>query len=109
MLQFDEFKLKIAALEPGLKDLGQALKLDDTRTQLKELEAQTAADGFWDDLKNSQKVLQRTKQLQQKCESYDRLFSRWSDLVTLCEMAVEESDESLTRVYCLKFPRSIRR
>ena len=95
MLQFDEFKLKIAALEPGLKDLGQALKLDDTRTELVELEVQTAADGFWDDLKNSQKVLQRTKQLQQKCESYDRLFSRWEDLATLCEMAMEEKDESL--------------
>ncbi|MCL2842585.1 MAG: peptide chain release factor 2 [Oscillospiraceae bacterium] len=95
MLQFDEFKLKIAALEPGLKDLGQALKLDDTRAELAGLEAQTAADGFWDDLKNSQKVLQRTKQLQQKCESYDRLFSRWEDLATLCEMAMEEKDESL--------------
>ena len=95
MLQFDEFKLKIAGLEPGLIDLGQALKLNDNRAELKELEAQTAADGFWDDLKNSQSVLQRTKQLRQKCERYDRLFSRWEDLATLCEMAMEEKDESL--------------
>jgi len=95
MLQFDEFKLKIAALEPGLVDLGQALKLTDTRTELAALEAETTAGGFWDDLKNSQKVLQRAKQLKQKCETYDRLYARWQDLSTLCEMAIEETDESL--------------
>jgi len=95
MLQFEEFKLKIAALEPGLQDLGQALKLEETRKELESLEAETMADGFWDDLKNTQKVLQRIKQLRQKCERYDRLFTRWSDLSTLCEMAIEEKDESL--------------
>ena len=95
MLAFDEFKLKIAALEPGLLDLGQALKLVETRKELEALEAESAADGFWDDLKNSQKVLQRTKQLRQKCESYDRLKARWADVAALCEMAIEEQDESL--------------
>ncbi|MCL2563923.1 MAG: peptide chain release factor 2 [Oscillospiraceae bacterium] len=95
MLQFDEFKLKIAALEPGLIDLGQALKLDAVRRELETLEAETTADGFWDDLKNSQKVLQRVKQLKQKCETYDKLYARWQDMATLCEMAIEEADESL--------------
>jgi len=95
MLQFDEFKLKIAALEPSLIDLGQALKLDETRAELQALEEQTTVDGFWDDIKNSQAVLQRTKQLAQKCARYDLLQARWADLATLCAMAVEEGDESL--------------
>ena len=95
MLQFEEFKLKIAALEPELIDLGQALRIAETQKELDELEAETSADGFWDDLKRSQQVLQRTKQLRQKCETYHRLYSRWEDLTTLCEMALEERDESL--------------
>ncbi|MCL2367589.1 MAG: PCRF domain-containing protein, partial [Oscillospiraceae bacterium] len=95
MLQFHEFKLKIAALEPGLIDLGQALKLDDARRELEQLEADSAVPGFWDDLKHSQKVLQQIKQLRQKCETYDKLHARWQDLGALCEMAIEENDESL--------------
>jgi len=95
MLQFEEYKQKISALEPDLIDLGQALKLDDTRENLKTLEAESSVDGFWDDLQNSQKVLQQIKRLGQKCEVYDRLYTRWADLKTLCEMALEEGDESL--------------
>jgi len=95
MLQFDEFKLKIAALEPSLLDLSQALKLKETREELEQLEAAQSVEGFWDDLENSQKVLRRIKQLQQKCETYDRLYASWQDLGALCEMAIEEKDESL--------------
>jgi len=95
MLQFEEFKQKIKALEPGLTDLGHALGLDEARKQIETLETETAQDGFWDDLQNSQKVLQQVKRLKQKCEIYDRLHTRWADLLTLCEMALEERDESL--------------
>jgi len=95
MLQFEEFKLKIAALEPELIDLGQALRMEDTKKELETLEAEAAVEGFWNDLKHSQKVLQRTKQLRQKCETYNRLHSRWADVAALCEMAIEEKDESL--------------
>ena len=105
MLQFDEFKLKIAALQPGLVDLGQALNVAETRKELEKLEAETTADGFWDDLKNSRKVLQRTKQLQQKCETYDKLYAGWQDLGALCEMAIEESDESLLPELSAEFNR----
>ena len=95
MLQFEEYKLKIAALEPGLTDLGQALKLDTAREEAERLEAESAADGFWDDLKNAQTTLQRIKRLKQKCETYDRLHARWQDLKALCEMAIEGKDETL--------------
>jgi len=95
MLQFEEFKQKIKALEPNLVDLGQALGVEKARTEHKTLEQETAAEGFWDDLQNSQKVLQQIKRLSQKCETYDRLYTRWADLETLCEMALEESDPSL--------------
>jgi len=95
MLQFEEYKSKITALSPQLSDLADALGIAKLREEITELEAQTAADGFWDDLQNSQSVLQKTKQLSRKCETYDNLARRHDDLLTLCEMALEEEDDSL--------------
>ena len=95
MLQIEELKQTLIGLAPSLTDLGAAFRLEEARTEILELEAQTAVDGFWDDLQNSQKVLQKVKNLRQKCETYDKLYTRYEDVLTLCEMALEEADESL--------------
>jgi len=39
-------------------------------------------------------VQQRLKQLKTKCENYERLSTQWDDLYTMCEMALEDGDES---------------
>ena len=54
-----------------------------------------AQDGFWNDVNNSQKVQKRRKQLQQKVERYERLCAKWDDMMVLCEMAIEENDDSM--------------
>ncbi len=95
MIEFDDYKVKINALNPTLIDLGAALKLDEAETEIKRLEHESAQDGFWNDLDNSQKVLQKIKQLQNKVAGYKKLSSQWDDLMALCQMAIEESDESL--------------
>ena len=69
MLQFDEYKVKLNNLLPQLDDLEQALNLDEAARQVDFLEAQCAADGFWDNPENSQKVLQKLKQEKNKLES----------------------------------------
>jgi peptide chain release factor 2 len=60
--------------------------------EIEELEQKAAEDGFWDDLENSQKVLQRTKGLKNKVERYERLVSDCEDLKTLNELGMEEQD-----------------
>jgi len=95
MIEYDEYKVKILALKPTLETLKSALKLDDANSEIAELEKQSGEDGFWNDLQNSQKVLQRIKQLKNKVSVYDRLYSKWDDLLTLCQMAIEEDDDSL--------------
>ena len=82
-------------MKPTLDGLGSALKLDDARSEIAELEAESAKEGFWNDLDRSQKVQKRMKQLQQKCEKYEKLQSTWEDLMTICEMALEENDDSM--------------
>ena len=95
MIEFDEYKQKITGLRPGIDDLRGALKLDEVTAELEKLEEESARESFWADLDNSQRVLQRIKQLKTKCSIYEKLDDRWSDLSTLCQMAIEENDESL--------------
>ena len=95
MIEFDEYKGKLNAAKPGLDGLGRALKLDDVRAEISSLEAESAKEGFWNDVANSQKVQKRLKQLQNKLGGYEKLCSQWDDLMTICEMAIEENDESM--------------
>jgi len=95
VIEYDSYKQKLATLEPELVTLATALDLESARHEIRRLEAESTMDGFWNDLENSQKVLQRTKQLQAKVGKYDKLMSRWEDLTTLVEMAIEEDDDSL--------------
>jgi peptide chain release factor 2 len=95
MIEFDDYKVKINALRPTLERLGEALKLGAAEEELRQLEEESAQDGFWSDLERSQKVLQRIKQLKTKIDGYRKLSSRWDDLFTLCQMGIEEQDESL--------------
>lgn len=64
-------------------------------SKISELEEQSSAPGFWDDVENSQKVFQQTKQLKDKVERYDRLKGSWEDALVLVDLANEENDESM--------------
>ena len=95
MIEFDEYKSRLNNLKPALEELGAALKLDDARRELEELQAATEAEGFWNDVAAAQKNQQRTKQLQNRLDSYAKLRSSWDDLYAICEMAIEENDTSM--------------
>ena len=95
MLEFEEYKTKLNALRPALDDLGEALQLNEAEREIAELETESAQDGFWNNVQHSQQVQQRIKQLKNKVERYNKLRSRWDDAFTMCEMALEEQDESL--------------
>lgn len=59
------------------------------------LEEESAQPDFWDDMENSQKVLQKTKQLKDKIEAFENLKSKWEDTLVLIDLANEENDESM--------------
>ena len=65
------------------------------KIEIEELENKAAEPGFWDDLENSQKVLQKTKSLKTKVEKYEKLVSDLDDLKTLNDLALEEEDAGL--------------
>ena len=95
MLEFEEYKTKLAAAKPTLDLLGEALKLESARREIEELESMSAREGFWNDVENSQKVQKRLKTLKNRVESYEKLCASHEDMLTLCDMAIEENDASL--------------
>ncbi len=95
MLEFEEYKVKLNNIKPTLDVLRDALKLEPAQKEIEELEAASERDGFWNDVENSQKVQKRLKLLKSKCENYAKLCQAWDDMYTICEMALEENDESM--------------
>ena len=95
MLQFEELRLKLEALEPGIKDLAGSIGLDGLRRQAEELDAQASAPGFWDDMEFAQKMTQKAAGVKGKIEAYERLVNDYQDTLTLIELADEAEDLSL--------------
>lgn len=63
--------------------------------QIEELEQKATEPDFWNDMENSQKILQKIKSMKARIDKYNRLLTQWEDLMTLCELGLEEEDESL--------------
>lgn len=95
MLQLDELRLQLQDLKPQLDDLSDAIGVDKLKEELKKLEAKTTDPGFWDDLENSSKVLQKTKQIKNKLDDCQNLYSMLDDALTMVEIADEEEDSEM--------------
>ena len=95
VIEYDEYKQKLLALEPMLGELEKALGIAKAREEYEALQKETEAEGFWNNLERSQTVSRQLKRLENKIKKHDRLVSDWEDCLTLCEMAQEEDDASL--------------
>ena len=67
------------------------------KIELKDLEKQTLKENFWNDSKNSSKVLSKMKQLKSKCINYDKIILEINDLKELTELAELESDKEVAK------------
>ena len=95
IIQLEEAKRKLSDLSDALVELGSALRIDELRRESEELDAKTAEPDFWNDPDNSSKVLQRVKAVKSKISKYEALKARLEDTEVLCEMGIEENDESV--------------
>ena len=96
IVALEEAKYNLNEMRGKVKELGSALRSDETREKAAELEKQTYAEDFWNDQENSSKILQQVKQLKDRVEEYEKLAHKLEDAITLAEMAIEENDESYT-------------
>ena len=96
IIAIEEAKYKLIALRKTVADLGASLRIDELRDKSEELEAQTLGEGFWNDAAAGSKILQQIKQMKDKIALFENLTRRLEDAIALCDMAIEENDESVT-------------
>ena len=94
-IEFDNYKQKLNDCRPALEGLADSLNLEGLRNELERLHAMQEAPGFWDDPDKSQKIVKQVKVTEYKVERYEQMLASWDDLMTICEMAAEEDDDSM--------------
>ncbi len=95
MILIDELNQRLNDLMPKLKELHSVLNIETAKEEIEQLHLKAAEPGFWDDAEKSQKILQKTKSLENKVESDRRLNASAEDVATLIEMYGEEPDDSI--------------
>ena len=94
IVALEEAKRRLVAMESVVVELGSQLKIEESRERASELERETMVENFWADAEKSSQKLREIKQLKDKVESYEALVAKLEDTLMLCEMAIEENDES---------------
>ncbi len=95
IVEYEQIRLDLAAMETPIGDLETALDITGTTESIKNLEKETLEPDFYNDIKNSQKVLQKIKELNIKVTNFNSLKTDWEDLSTLVDLAISEDDESV--------------
>ncbi len=96
IIALENAKYELTNFRENIKELGNALRIEDLKAEATELEKITFEPDFWSNQENSTKTLQKIKQMKSKIEGYEALASRLEDAIVMAEMAIEENDESLT-------------
>ena len=94
IVALEEAKRRLVAMESIIIELGSQLKIEESRERAADLERETMVENFWSDAEKSSHKLREIKQLKDKVESYEALIAKLEDTLMLCEMAIEENDES---------------
>ena len=94
-IEFDSYKQKLNDIHPALEGLADSLNIEGLKNELERLQAMQEAPGFWDNPEKSQQIVVKAKGCENKLEKYKQMVSSWDDLMTICEMAAEEDDDSM--------------
>lgn len=95
MLEFEELNQRLMQSEKPIENLKEALDIDNLVKEVAELEKQSSAPDFWDDMQQSQKTMQKIGSLKAKIASYENLKADFEDAQVMIELADEENDDSL--------------
>ena len=95
MVEFEELRLRLLDSEKPIENLKEALAIDSLKAEVEVLEKESAAPDFWNDMENSQKVMQKIGSLKAKVTGYESLKSDYEDALVMIELADEEGDLSL--------------
>ncbi|MGN1411929.1 MAG: peptide chain release factor 2 [Oscillospiraceae bacterium] len=95
MIILDDLKAELVSYRKDINELFEVLNISQAKETIKSLQSQMEMPNFWDDLENSQKVVQKSKNLQNKVATFNQLANKLEDTITMVEMSIEEQDNSM--------------
>ncbi|NNG39213.1 peptide chain release factor 2 [Flexivirga sp. ID2601S] len=87
-----DFPAEIKALRTTMGSVRDVTDLDTLRTQIADLEQQSAAPGLWDDPESAQQITSQLSRANAELERVETMDNRIDDLEVLVEMGQEEND-----------------
>jgi len=85
---------QIDELRNSLEKMGESLDAASLESQIREMETEMAAPGFWDDRKHAAAVGRQLEQVKAKLQRYRDLTQELDDIDVLHQMAIEVEDEA---------------
>ena len=95
MIILDDLKTELVSYRKDINELSEVLNISQAKETIKKLQSQMEEPNFWDDLDNSQKIVQQSKTLQNKVEHFNQLQTKLEDIITMIELSIEEQDDSM--------------
>ena len=95
LIALEEAKYKLNGMRSKIAELVSALSIDKLRSEAAELDKLMASENFWADQAESSRVIKQSKRIKEIIEAYESLERRLEDAIIMCEMAIEENDESI--------------
>ncbi|MBP1560001.1 MAG: peptide chain release factor 2 [Oscillospiraceae bacterium] len=96
MLLLDELRVELEGYRKDMKELYTILNIDKAKEENAQLQEESAKEGFWNDIENSNKVMQTIKHNENTIASYDKLNEKLEDCLTMIELTMEEDEDEET-------------
>ena len=91
----EDIKPRLGELKEKLDQMELSLEVPAKEEKIAELEYKMGEPTFWDDAEEAQKINQELNDVKISVDKYKNLKSKYEDVETLWEMAVEDEDTSL--------------
>ncbi len=93
MFDLIQCRIDIEKLSEDVALLEEALKIEEARVKISELENSASEPDFWLDVDRAQKIQVELRHLQKKVDTFTKLMTSAEDLTVLCELVSVEPDE----------------
>ena len=95
MIEFDQFKAELNTKSEPLKQLEQALDLENKKKRILELDRMMEEPDFWSDAEQANRLSTEDRHLKDEGEGFHRLQQSYEDIDALIQMGREEEDASV--------------
>ena len=95
MIEFDQFKAELKTKSEPLKQLEQALDLENKKKRILELDRMMEEPDFWSDAEQANRLSTEDRHLKDEVEGFHRLQQSYEDIDALIQMGREEEDASV--------------